>query len=163
MDRRSFVIGRGLPPAAAGPAFRTRTPTPRMPITIINAFPAGRRVNDLVNGGRWRRRWKPILKQPVVGRGPRARRRRPRSAPRSAPAPSPTATPLLSHNTGISGYAEVDKLFDRPAQGPPARRFSLHWRAWWPTPVVLLVNDQQPYKTLKDFVDDARQRPNTVL
>ena len=25
-----------------------------------------------------------------------------------------------------------------------------------------MVNDQQPYKTLKDFVDDAKKRPNEI-
>jgi tripartite-type tricarboxylate transporter receptor subunit TctC len=28
---------------------------------------------------------------------------------------------------------------------------------------VLLVNDQQPWKTLKEFIDDAKQRPNAIL
>jgi tripartite-type tricarboxylate transporter receptor subunit TctC len=30
-------------------------------------------------------------------------------------------------------------------------------------PCVLLVNDQQPYKTLKDFVDDAKKRPDAIV
>ena len=29
--------------------------------------------------------------------------------------------------------------------------------------MVLLVNDQQPYKTLKEFVDDAKKRPNQLI
>ena len=28
--------------------------------------------------------------------------------------------------------------------------------------MVLVVNDQQPYKTLKEFVDDAKKRPNEL-
>ena len=28
-----------------------------------------------------------------------------------------------------------------------------------PGAVLVLVNDQQPYKSLKDFVDDAKKRP----
>ena len=28
---------------------------------------------------------------------------------------------------------------------------------------MLLVNDQQPYKTLKEFVDDAKARPNQLI
>jgi tripartite-type tricarboxylate transporter receptor subunit TctC len=29
--------------------------------------------------------------------------------------------------------------------------------------VLLLVNDQQPYKTLKDFIDDAKKRPEAIV
>ena len=29
--------------------------------------------------------------------------------------------------------------------------------------MVLVVNDQQPYKTLKEFVDDAKKRPNEII
>ena len=29
--------------------------------------------------------------------------------------------------------------------------------------MLLIVNDQQPYKTVKDFVDDARTRPNEIV
>ena len=30
-------------------------------------------------------------------------------------------------------------------------------------PMALVVNDQTPYKTLKDFVDDAKKRPNEIV
>jgi tripartite-type tricarboxylate transporter receptor subunit TctC len=30
-------------------------------------------------------------------------------------------------------------------------------------PVALLVNDQQPYKTAKEFVDDVKKRPDTLV
>ena len=29
--------------------------------------------------------------------------------------------------------------------------------------MVLVVNDQQPYKTLKDLVDDAKKRPDEIV
>ena len=29
--------------------------------------------------------------------------------------------------------------------------------------MVLIVNDQQPYKTLKEFVDDAKKRPDELI
>ena len=29
--------------------------------------------------------------------------------------------------------------------------------------MVLVVNDKQPYKTLKEFVDDAKKRPNELI
>ena len=61
----------------------------------------------------------------------------------------------------ISGFAEVDKLFGRPpkftrADFIPIARFT-------EGPMVFVVNDQQPYKTLKDFVDDAKKRPNEIV
>jgi tripartite-type tricarboxylate transporter receptor subunit TctC len=30
-------------------------------------------------------------------------------------------------------------------------------------PCVIIVNDQQPYKTLQEFIDDAKQRPNGII
>ena len=30
-------------------------------------------------------------------------------------------------------------------------------------PMVLVINDRQPYKTLKEFVDDAKKRPNQLI
>ena len=30
-------------------------------------------------------------------------------------------------------------------------------------PMVLVVNDQQPYKTLKEFVDDAKANPDKLI
>ena len=61
----------------------------------------------------------------------------------------------------ISGFAEVDKLFGRQpkftrADFIPIARFTAD-------PMVLVVNDQQPYKTLKEFVDDAKKRPNEII
>src|SRR5882724_9562915 len=155
MDRRSFVIGTAAT-VAAGPAFAQEA-YPARAITIINAFPPGG-VNDLVTRP-LAMALEPILKQPVVvetkaGAGGQVGAQVGASA-------KPDGYTLLSHNTGISGYAEVDKLFDRPPKATRADFITLARLV--ADPVVLLVNDQQPYKTLKDFVDDARQRPNTVL
>jgi len=68
---------------------------------------------------------------------------------------------LLSHNTGISGYAEVDKLFGRPAKTTRAHFIPLARIV--ADPVLLLVNDQQPYKTLAEFITDAKARPDTLV
>ena len=57
----------------------------------------------------------------------------------------------------FSGFAEVDRLFGRQPKFtnadfiPIARLVA--------DPCAFLVNDQQPYKTLKEFVDDATKRP----
>ena len=68
----------------------------------------------------------------------------------------PDGYTLLIHIVSISGFAEVDKLFDRKpkftrADFIPIARLTAG-------PMVLVVNDQQPYKTLKDLVDDAKKR-----
>ena len=65
------------------------------------------------------------------------------------------------HIVSISGFAEVDKLFGRPVKFTrddfiPIARFIAD-------PMVLVVNDQQPYKTLEEFVDDAKKRPNELI
>jgi tripartite-type tricarboxylate transporter receptor subunit TctC len=64
------------------------------------------------------------------------------------------------HIVSISGFAEVDKLFGRPVKFTnddfiPIARFVAD-------PMVLVVNDQQPYKDLKELVDDAKKRPNAL-
>ena len=156
MDRRTFVIGTAAT-VAAGPAFAQET-YPSRAITIINAFPPGG-ANDLVTRP-LAAAMEPILKQPVLietkaGAGGQLGAQVGASA-------KPDGYTLLSHNTGISGYAEVDKLFDRPPKATRADFITLARLV--ADPIVLLVNDQQPYKTLKDFVDDARSSaPDTVL
>ena len=66
----------------------------------------------------------------------------------------PDGYTLLVHIVSISGFAEVDKLFGRTpkftrADFIPIARFVAD-------PMVLVVNDQLPYKTLKELVDDAK-------
>src|SRR5260370_22863270 len=147
MDRRRFVIGTAATALAAGPAFAQEA-YPSHAIPIINAFPPGG-VNDLVTRP-LATAMEPILKQPVVvetkaGAGGQVGAQVGASA-------KPDGYTLLSHNTGISGYADVDKLFDRPPNATRADFVTLARLV--ADPVVLLVHDQQPYKTLKDFVDD---------
>ncbi len=73
----------------------------------------------------------------------------------------PDGYTLLLHITSISGFAEVDKLFGRQpkftrADFIPIARFVAD-------PCLIVVNDKQPYKTLKDLVDDAKKRPNDII
>ncbi len=101
----------------------------------------------------------PILKQPVVietkaGAAGQV-------GAQFAAAAKPDGYTLLMHIVSISGFAEVDKLFGRPVKFTrddfiPIARFIAD-------PMVLVVNDQQPYKTLKEFVEDAKKRPNELI
>jgi tripartite-type tricarboxylate transporter receptor subunit TctC len=158
VDRRSFVIGSGASALAlaAGPAF-AQDAFPSHAITIINAFPPGG-ANDIVTRP-LAATLEPILKQPVVietkaGAGGAL-------GAQVAAAAKPDGYTLLSHNTGISGFAEVDKLFGRAPKFTSADFIPLARLV--ADPVVLLVNEQQPYKTLKEFIDDAKKRPDQII
>ena len=158
MDRRSFVIGSGASALAlaAGPAF-AQDAFPSHAITIINAFPPGG-ANDIVTRP-LAATLEPILKQPVVietkaGAGGAL-------GAQVAAAAKPDGYTLLSHNTGISGFAEVDKMFGRAPKFTSADFIPLARLV--ADPVVLLVNEQQPYKTLKEFIDDAKKRPDQII
>src|SRR5262245_64295314 len=156
MDRRRFVIGTAAVTVAARQAFAQET-FPSHAITIINAFPPGG-LNDIVTRP-LATAMEPILKQPVVvetkaGAAGQVGAQFVASA-------KPDGYTLLSHNTGLSGYAEVDKLFGRPVKTSRADFIPL--ARLIADPCVLLVNDQQPYKTLKEFVDDAKKRPDEIV
>ena len=76
-------------------------------------------------------------------------------------AAKPDGYTLLIHIVSISGFAEVDKLFGRKpkftrADFIPIARLTAG-------PMVLVVNDQQPYKTLKELVDDAKANPDKLI
>jgi tripartite-type tricarboxylate transporter receptor subunit TctC len=154
MDRRSFILGAAS--IAAAPAF-AEEPYPSHAITIINAFPPGG-VNDIVTRP-FAAALEPILKQPVVvetkaGAGGQVGAQVGASA-------KPDGYTLLSHNNGISGYEEVDRLFGRQPKTTRADFIPLARLA--ADPVLVLVNSQQPYKTLKDFVEDAKKRPDAII
>jgi tripartite-type tricarboxylate transporter receptor subunit TctC len=73
----------------------------------------------------------------------------------------PDGYTLLIHIVSISGFAEVDKLFGRQpkftrADFIPIARLTAG-------PMVLVVNDQQPYKTVKELVDDAKAHPDKLI
>lgn len=158
MDRRTFVIGTTAAAASltAKPAF-TQEAFPSHAITIINAFPPGN-INEIVTRP-LAAAMEPILKQPVVvetkaGAAGQVGAQVVASA-------KPDGYTLLSHNTGISGYAEVDKLFGRPVKTSRADFIPLARLV--ADPVLLLVNDQQPYKTAKEFIDAAKTKQDMVF
>lgn len=158
MDRRTFVIVTTASAAAlaAGPAF-AQDAFPSRAVTIINAFPPGG-VNDIVTRP-FASALEPVLKQPVVvetkaGAGGQVGAQVGASA-------KPDGYTLLSHNNGISGYEEVDKLFGRTPKTKrddfiPLARLAAD-------PVLLLVNETTPWKTAKEFFEAAKKSPETII
>jgi len=158
MDRRSFVIGTAASATAlaTGPAF-AQEPFPSHAITIINAFPPGG-INEIVTRP-LASAMEPILKQPVVVETKAGAAGQ--VGAQVAASAKPDGYTLLSHNTGISGYAEVDKLFGRPVK--TSRSDFIPLARLVADPVLLLVNSEQPYKTLKEFIDSAKSKGDLVF
>src|SRR4029078_577739 len=107
MDRRSFWIGPSAF-AAAGPVLAQEA-FPSHAITILNAFPPGG-ANDIATRP-FASALETVVKQPVVvetkaGGGGQV-------GAQVAANAKPDGYTLLSHNNGISGYEEVDRLFGR--------------------------------------------------
>ncbi|HVG50255.1 MAG TPA: tripartite tricarboxylate transporter substrate binding protein [Xanthobacteraceae bacterium] len=159
MDRRGFLLGTAGAAAAATiarPGF-AQDNYPARAITIINPFPPGG-ATDVVTRP-FAAALEPIVKQPVVidtkaGAAGSV-------GAQVASVAKPDGYTLLSHLPSLAGFAEVDRLFGRPPKFttadfiPIARLIA--------DPCVLIVNDQQPYKNLKEFIDDATKRPNEIL
>jgi tripartite-type tricarboxylate transporter receptor subunit TctC len=158
MDRRSFVVGSAATAAllASEPAF-AQDAYPSRPITFINPFPPGGAAD--VVGRPFAAALEPIIKQPIVMETKAGAAGQ--VGGQFAAAAKPDGYTLLIHIVSISGFAAVDKLFGREpkftrADFIPIARFT-------EGPMVLIVNDQTPYKTLKELVDDTKKRPNEVI
>jgi tripartite-type tricarboxylate transporter receptor subunit TctC len=158
MDRRSFVAG-----SAAAATTLAAWPTlaqeayPSRAVTIINPFPPGGAADAV--GRPFTTLLEPLMGQPIILEN------KPGAAGQVggqyAAAAKPDGYTLLLHIVSISGFAEVDKLFGRKpkftrADFIPIARFT-------EGPMALVVNDRQPYKTLKELVADAKARPNGII
>jgi len=130
---------------------------PSRPITFINPFPPGGAAD--VVGRPFAAILEPMIKQPAVietksGAAGAV-------GAQFAANARPDGYTLLLHIVSLAGFPEVDRLFGRQpkftnADFIPIARFIAD-------PMVFIVNDQQPYKTLQEFVDDARKRPNEIV
>jgi tripartite-type tricarboxylate transporter receptor subunit TctC len=158
MDRREFVIGSAASGVtlAVSPVF-AQDAYPSRPISFVNPFPPGGAAD--VVGRPLTAVLEPMVKQAcVIDTKPGAAGA---VGAQFAASAKPDGYTLLIHITSISGFAEVDKLFGRQPKFtnadfiPIARLVA--------DPCVLLVNDQQPYKTLKELVDDAQKRPDQII
>ena len=101
MDRRRFVIGTAAAALTAGSSFADDFPTHA--ITIINPYPPGG-ANELSTRP-VAAAWETVIKKPVVletkaGAGGQV-------GAQFAATAKPDGYTLLTHNTSISGFAEV--------------------------------------------------------
>ncbi|HEY6600949.1 MAG TPA: tripartite tricarboxylate transporter substrate-binding protein, partial [Xanthobacteraceae bacterium] len=157
MDRRGFIFGSAATAVTLKASFAQDAAYPTRAIVIINPFPPGGAAD--VVGRPLAAVMEPMVQKPVVietksGAAGAV-------GAQFAANAKPDGYTLLLHITSISGFAEVDKLFGRTpkftrADFVPIARFVAD-------PCVLIVNDQQPYKTLKELVEDAKQRPNEII
>jgi len=158
MDRRRFVGGSAASVVAlAAGGVAAQEAYPSRAVTFINPFPPGGAVDVVARP--LAAVLEPILKQPAVietkaGAAGQV-------GAQFAAAAKPDGYTLLMHIVSISGFAEVDKLFGRPVKFTrddfiPIARFIAD-------PMVIVVNDQQPHKTLKELVEDAKKRPNELI
>jgi tripartite-type tricarboxylate transporter receptor subunit TctC len=156
MNRRNFLAGTAAVAAALStPALAQDYPS--RPVTLVNPFPPGGAVD--VVGRPFAAALEPLLKQPVVVETKSGAAGA--VGAQFAANAKPDGYTLLAHLPSISGFAEVDKLFGRApkftrADFIPIARLT-------EGPMVLVVNDQVPYKTLKEFVDDAKANPNKLI
>lgn len=129
---------------------------PSRPITLVNPFPPGGTADVIARP--LAAALEPLMKQPVVIET-KAGAVGQIGAQLVATA-KPDGYTLLIHLAALAGLPEVDKIYGRPVKFtrddfiPIARLTAGH--------TVLIVNDQQPSKTVKDLVDDARRRPNEL-
>ena len=159
MDRRHFIAGT----TATGAALTLGSPGiaqdayPTRAITMINPFPPGGAADVVARP--LAAVLEPILKQPVVIETKQGAAGA--VGAQVAASAKPDGYTLLMHIVSISGFAEVDRLYARPVKFtnddfiPIARLIA--------DPMVLLVNDQVPYKTLKELVDAAKAKPDSLI
>lgn len=158
MDRRSFVVGTVASAAtlATGQAF-AQDAYPSRTITVVSPFPPGG-VSDTITRP-LDAALEAVFKQPVVLEN--------KSGAAGAvgaqfvAAAKPDGYTLLTHIVSISGFAAVDKLFGRQPKFTNADFIPLARIV--ADPIVMIVNNDLPYKTLKDLIADAKANPDKLI
>jgi tripartite-type tricarboxylate transporter receptor subunit TctC len=140
----------------AGSAFADE-PFPTRPVTMVNPFPPGG-LADLT-GRPLASAMEKVLKQPVVvvnksGAAGAV-------GTQSVAVAKPDGYTFVITVPAITTLPEVDLLFGRTPtytrdQFVPIARINAD-------PVILVVHTEQPWKSLKELLDDARRRPNEII
>ncbi|MGC1957294.1 MAG: tripartite tricarboxylate transporter substrate-binding protein, partial [Pseudolabrys sp.] len=155
MDRRSFVVGTVASAATlASVQSRAQDAYPTRAITMISPFPPGG-VSDTITRP-LDAALEAVFKQPVVLENKAGAAGA--VGAQYVAAAKPDGYTLLSHIVSISGFAAVDKLFDRHPKFTNADFIPLARIV--ADPIVLIASKDSPYKTLKDLVADAKANPN---
>jgi tripartite-type tricarboxylate transporter receptor subunit TctC len=158
MDRRSFLIGTGV---LAGAPWAGRASAqevyPSRSVTVINPFPPGG-VSDTITRP-LNVALEAVLKQPFILEN------KPGAAgavgAQFVVAAKPDGYTLLTHLVSISGFAAVDRLFGREPKFTNADFIPL--ARIIADPIVMIINPELPYKSLKDLMEDAKANPNKLI
>jgi tripartite-type tricarboxylate transporter receptor subunit TctC len=158
MDRRSFLIGTGV---VAGAQWAGRIGAqdvyPSRSVSVINPFPPGG-VSDTITRP-LNAALEAVLKQPFILEN------KPGAAgavgAQFVVAAKPDGYTLLTHLVSISGFAAVDKLFGREPKFTNADFIPL--ARIIADPIVMIINPDLPYKTLKELMEDAKANPNKLI
>src|SRR5690349_5169934 len=158
MDRRSFLIGTGTAASALwGAGLGAQEAYPTRPVTVINPFPPGG-VSDTITRP-LNASLEAVLKQQFILEN------KPGAAGAVGAQFVATAKPdgytLLTHLVSISGFAAVDKLFGREPKFTNADFIPLARIV--ADPIVLIINADLSYKTLKELMQDAKANPNKLI
>jgi tripartite-type tricarboxylate transporter receptor subunit TctC len=138
-----------------GPAVADE-PFPNRAITIVNPFPPGGQAD--LSGRPLAAALERVLKHPVVITN------KPGAAGavgmQSVAVAKPDGYTILITVPAISTIPEVDKLFGRTPtftreQFTPLARINAD-------PCVIVVNAEQPWKSLRELIDDAKKRPGQI-
>ncbi len=161
MDRRELLKAAAIlplmPAAFSGAAFAQGTPYPSRNITMIVPFPAGGQA-DLAA------RPVALALEKILGKSVIVDNRAGGGGGSVGNAAAARAEPdgytLLMTLSSLAVLPEADRLFDRPvayevSQFAPVARVLAD-------PTLLAVPASAPWKTLKDFVDDAKARPGQI-
>ena len=158
MDRRSFVAGTAATAATivARPAI-AQDAYPSHAITMVSPFPPGG-VSDTITRP-LDAALETVFKQPVVLENKAGAAGA--VGAQFVAAAKPDGYTLLTHIVSISGFAAVDKLFGRTPKFTNADFIPL--ARIIADPIVMIVNKDVPYRTLKDLVADAKANPDKLI
>ena len=158
MDRRSFVVGTAASAATliAHPSI-AQDAYPARAITMVSPFPPGG-VSDTITRP-LDAALEAVFKQPVVLENKAGAAGA--VGAQYVAAAKPDGYTLLTHIVSISGFAAVDKLFGRTPKFTNADFIPLARIV--ADPIVMIVNKDLPYKTLKDLVADAKANPDKLI
>jgi tripartite-type tricarboxylate transporter receptor subunit TctC len=140
---------------AAGPAGADE-PFPVRPITIVNPFPPGGQAD--LTGRPLASSLERLLKQAVVITNKSGAAGA--VGMQTVAVARPDGYTVLITVPAISTIPEVDRLFGRPPtfsreQFVPIARINAD-------PCILVVNAEQPWRSVKELLDDARRRPGEI-